>query len=219
MPWLWRFWLRIPNYGEMAIFDRSWYGRVVVEKVEKLTHELIYRKAYQDIVDFERGLTADGYVIIKFLLHISKKEQTSRFKMLEKDPLESWHVSAEDWDHHRKYDDYLLAYEEMLERTDTEWGPWTIVEATDKRWSRIKIFETIVQRLEETLKARGKPLPPEPAENKSDGEDNHFETSDQDLAGAVDIPTPGNDAAGAAAPGMVTADTPTGSTAAAESEK
>jgi AMP-polyphosphate phosphotransferase len=190
MPWLWRFWLRIPNYGEMAIFDRSWYGRVVIEKVEKLTPESIYRKAYQDIVDFERGLAADGYVIMKFLLHISKKEQTSRFKMLEKDPLESWHVSDEDWDHHRKYDEYLLAYEEMLERTDTEWGPWTIVEATDKRWTRIKIFETIVQRLEEALRSRGKPLPPEPAESRTMGDDHQDENAIQQEEAAIDTPSP-----------------------------
>ena len=178
MPWLWRFWLKVPNYGEMAIFDRSWYGRVLVERVEKLTPEPIWRKAYQDIVDFERSLAADGYTIMKFLLHISKKEQKRRFKKLEQDPLESWHVSAEDWDHHQKYDEYLLAYEEMLERTDTEWGPWTIVEATDRRWPRIKIFETIIQRLEESLRARGKPLPPPPPQGAGeDLEDNHAETT------------------------------------------
>ncbi len=163
MPWLWRFWLKVPNYGEMAIFDRSWYGRVLVERVEKLTTDSLWRKAYQDIVDFERTLAADGYIIIKFLLHISKKEQSRRFKKLEKDPLESWHVSPEDWDHHRNYDRYLLAYEEMLERTDTEWGRWTIVEATDRRWARAKIFQTIIRDLEDALRERKRELPPEPA--------------------------------------------------------
>jgi polyphosphate kinase 2 (PPK2 family) len=163
LPWLWRFWLKIPNYGEMAIFDRSWYGRVLVERVEGLTPVRQWRKGYRDIVDFERTLADDGCVIIKFFLHISKKEQKRRFKKLEKDPLKSWHVQAEDWEHHRKYNEYLLAIEEMLERTDTEWGPWTIVEATDRRWARVKIFETIIRRLEEALSERGFELPEEEA--------------------------------------------------------
>jgi polyphosphate kinase 2 (PPK2 family) len=161
LPWLWRFWRKLPNYGEMAIFDRSWYGRVLVERVEGLTPVREWRKGYRDIVDFERTIADDGYVVIKFWLHISKKEQKRRFRMLEKDPLKSWHVQPEDWEHHRKYNEYVLAVEEMLERTDTEWGPWTIVEATNKRWARVKVFETIIRRLEEALKERGFELPEE----------------------------------------------------------
>jgi polyphosphate kinase 2 (PPK2 family) len=159
MPWLWRFWLKLPNYGQMAIFDRSWYGRLLVERVEGFTPEKVWREAYDDIVSFERTIADDGYIIIKFFLHISKEEQKRRFKKLEKDPLEAWHVQPEDWEHHRKYDEYVIAIEEMLARTDTEWGPWTLVEATDRYWTRIKVFETIIGRLEETLTARGKPLP------------------------------------------------------------
>jgi polyphosphate kinase 2 (PPK2 family) len=159
LPWLWRFWLKIPNYGEMAIFDRSWYGRVLVERVEGLTPVREWRKGYRDIVDFERTLADDGCVITKFFLHIDKKEQKRRFKKLEKDPLKSWHVQPEDWEHHRKYKEYVVAIEEMLERTDTEWGPWTIVEATDRRWARVKIFRTIIGRLEEALTERGFELP------------------------------------------------------------
>jgi polyphosphate kinase 2 (PPK2 family) len=161
LPWLWRFWLKIPNYGEMAIFDRSWYGRVLVERVEGLTPVSEWRKGYRDISDFERTLADDGCVIVKFFLHIDKKEQKRRFKKLEKNPLKSWHVQPEDWEHHRRYKDYVVAIEEMLERTDTEWGPWTIVEATDRRWARVKIFETIIQRLEEALSERGFELPEE----------------------------------------------------------
>jgi len=175
LPWLWRFWQKLPNYGQMAIFDRSWYGRVLVERMEGLTPEAEWRKAYQDIVDFERTVADDGYVICKFFLHISKKEQKKRFKKLEQDPLESWHVQPEDWEHHRKYDEYLVAYEEMLERTETEWGPWTIVEATDRYWARAKIFETIIPRLEEALRKRGKPLPPEPLENVKDDDEMEVE--------------------------------------------
>ena len=156
MPWLWRFWIKLPNYGQMAIFDRSWYGRVLVERVEGLTPEHEWRTAYRDIVDFERTITDDGYVVIKFWLHISKEEQRRRFKVLERDPLTAWHVQPEDWEHHRKYGSYLLAVEEMLERTETEWAPWTSVEATDRRWARVKIFETIIHCLDEALQRRSR---------------------------------------------------------------
>jgi polyphosphate kinase 2 (PPK2 family) len=156
-PWLWRFWLKLPNYGEMAIFDRSWYGRVLVERVEGLTPQSQWQKAYRDIVDFERTIADDGYVLVKFWLHISKKEQRRRFKMLEKHPLKSWQVTDEDWEHHRKYDEYLQAVEEMLERTETEWGPWTIVEATDRWWARVKVFTTIINALDARLQEAGIP--------------------------------------------------------------
>jgi polyphosphate kinase 2 (PPK2 family) len=188
MPWLWRFWLKLPNYGEMAIFDRSWYGRVLVERIEKLTPEEEWRKAYQDIVDFERALAADGYILIKFFLHISKEEQARRFKKLSKDPLESWHVSAEDWEHHRKYDEYVNAIEEMFERTETEWGAWTIVESTDRRWTRVKIFETISSRLEEALLARGKTLPPPPTPAQVAEEDHEEGPAEVDEPAGEEVP-------------------------------
>lgn len=163
-PWLWRFWLKLPGRGEWAIFDRSWYGRVLVERVERLTPEKEWRRAYRDIVDFERTLADDGYLIIKFWLHISKREQKRRFKKLSKDPLTAWHVTPEDWEHHAKYDEYRLAVEEMLERTETEWGPWTIVEATDRRHTRLKILETIIAAVEERLELAPAELPaPTPA--------------------------------------------------------
>jgi polyphosphate kinase 2 (PPK2 family) len=151
-PWLWRFWSKLPARGEWAIFDRSWYGRVLVERVEDLVPENEWRRAYRDILDFERTIADDGYFIIKFFLHISKSEQKQRFEKLVKDPLEAWHVSPEDWEHHRRYDDWLLAYEEMLERTESEWGPWTIVEATDRRFTHAKIYKTIITALQERLK-------------------------------------------------------------------
>jgi polyphosphate kinase 2 (PPK2 family) len=160
-PWLWRFWLRVPARGEIAIFDRSWYGRVLVERVEDFTPEREWRDAYRDIVEFEQMLADDGAVLIKFWLHISKKEQKRRFKRLEADPLTSWQVAPEDWEHHRKYEDYLVAVEEMLERTDTEWGPWTIVEATSRWYARRKIFETIIRRLEDGLGDAAPPFIPQ----------------------------------------------------------
>jgi len=159
-PWLWRYWLKLPGRGEWAIFDRSWYGRVLVERVDGLTPEEEWRRAYRDIADFERTISDDGCLIIKFWLHISKQEQKKRYKKLIQDPLTAWQVTAEDWDHHSKYDDYMLAVEEMLERTITEWGPWTIVEATDRYHTHVKIFQTIISALEERLAAIPGALPP-----------------------------------------------------------
>ena len=152
-PWLWRFWLKLPGRGEWAIFDRSWYGRVLVERMEKLIPESEWRLAYRDIVDFERTLADDGYLIVKFFLHISRQEQRRRFEKLTQDPLNAWHVAPEDWEHHRQYDEWTLTFEEMLERTDTEWGPWTIVEATNRRYTRVKIFQTMIDTLGERLSA------------------------------------------------------------------
>jgi polyphosphate kinase 2 (PPK2 family) len=153
-PWLWRFWLKLPNYGRVAIFDRTWYGRVLEGRVEKHTPKKEWRRAYRDIVEFERQITDDDYVIVKFWLHISKKEQKRRLKEMENDPLNCWRVTPEDWTHHKKYEKYLLAVEEMLERTETEYGPWTIIEATDRRWMRVKIFETIIRAMEDALEKR-----------------------------------------------------------------
>jgi len=150
-PWLWRFWLKLPGRGEWAIFDRSWYGRVMVERVEKLIPEGEWLRAYRDIADFERALADDGHLLIKFFLHISKQEQKRRFNKLTKDSLTAWHVTPEDWDHHYHYDDWYFAYEQAFERTESEWGPWTIVEATDRRFTWVKIYRTVIQALEERL--------------------------------------------------------------------
>ena len=150
-PWLWRFWLKIPGQGEWTIFDRSWYGRTLVERVEGLISERSWRRAYRDIVNFERTLADEGYLIIKFFLHISRKEQKRRFDKLIADPLTAWQVLPEDWEHHKQYDDWRLAYEETFERTETESGPWTIVEATNRRYTNLKIFETLTNSLEMLL--------------------------------------------------------------------
>lgn len=150
-PWLWRFWLKIPGHGEWTIFDRSWYGRTLVERVEGLIPERDWRRAYRNIIDFERTLADDGYLIIKFFLHISREEQKRRFDKLIEDPLTAWQVLPEDWEHHKHYDQWLLAYEETFERTETEWGPWTIVEATDRKFTNVKIFKTIIANLEDRL--------------------------------------------------------------------
>ncbi len=148
MPWLYRFWERIPNYGQMAIFDRSWYRRVLDERVQRTTPKSEWQKAYRDTTDFERTLADDGYVLVKLFFHINKKEQKERFRKLESDPLTRWQVQPADWKRHRDYDKYLVAVEEMLERTESDWGPWTIVEATNRYWTRIAAFEAIIRALE-----------------------------------------------------------------------
>jgi len=156
-PWLWRFWLRVPERGEIVIFDRSWYRRVLDDRVERIVPQETWRDAYRDIVDFERMLAADGTAIVKFFLHISKKEQKERFRAIGKDPLERWRITDSDWARHEKYDKYLAAAEEMLEVTDTEFAPWNIVEATSKWFARKKVFDTLVGVMEARL---GKDAPP-----------------------------------------------------------
>ena len=153
-PFLWRFWTKIPARGEMAVFDRSWYGRVLVERVEKLIKPEQWRSAYNEIAQFERMLTDDGTVIVKFWLHISEKEQKKRFKEIEKSKYDSWRITKEDWEHHKQYDDYAEAAEEMFERTNTAYAPWTVVEATDKRYRLIKIFKTLADAMQTALNAK-----------------------------------------------------------------
>jgi AMP-polyphosphate phosphotransferase len=159
-PWLWRFWNKIPARGEWAIFDRSWYGRVLVERMLKLATREEWECAYRDIVDFERTLADDGALILKFFLHISKKEQKKRFKKLEDDPLNAWRVTKEDWRNHDRYNAWVELYEEMLQKTETEWGPWTIVPATSRRSTNLKVYETIIAALEDRLGLDALSMPP-----------------------------------------------------------
>lgn len=155
MPRLWRFWLRIPAYGEMAIFYRSWYRRLIADRIEGIATPESWERRCRDIEDFERTLAADGTVIVKFFLHISRKDQEKHFKSIQKDPLLSLQVDPADELQHEKYDEYLQVIEQTLARTETEWGPWTIVEATDSRWAKYRVFATLVERLEQCLRQRG----------------------------------------------------------------
>ncbi len=126
--------------------------------MEKIIPESEWRHAYRDILDFERTISDDGYLIIKFFLHISKAEQKQRFEALVRDPLTAWQVVAEDWDHHRHYEQWRQAYEEMFENTESEWAPWTIVEATDRRYTQMKIYQTVVKALEARLGPNAPPI-------------------------------------------------------------
>ena len=150
-PFLWPFWIKTPARGRMRIFDRSWYRRVLTHRVNKTVSQKDWVKAYQEINFFERQLAVDGAVIIKFFLHISKKEQKKRFRKLEKNSATAWRVTKTDWQHHKKYNEYAVAVEEMLAKTDTSFAPWTIVESENWRFAAIKIFETVIRNLEEKI--------------------------------------------------------------------
>lgn len=148
--YLWRFWNRLPQKGSFGIFDRSHYGRVLVERVEKLAHEYEWKRAYDEINQFEKLLTDDGYLIMKFWLHISKEEQLRRFEERQKNPFKQWKLTKEDWRNREKWEDYETAIEEMLYRTNTPYAPWTLVEAEYKWYARVKVLQTVV----EMIKAR-----------------------------------------------------------------
>ncbi|HYF64370.1 MAG TPA: polyphosphate kinase [Herpetosiphonaceae bacterium] len=145
--YLWRFWTRLPRDGQIVIFDRSWYGRVLVERVEGFATLREWQQAYGEINDFERTLHNDRTTILKFFVHLSKEEQHKRFLERENDPLKTWKLTPEDWRNREKWDAYYAAIDEMLTRTSTEIAPWHVVAGVDKRWARINVLETVVNEL------------------------------------------------------------------------
>ncbi len=153
-PFLWRYWTKIPAKGRFAIFDRSWYRRVLVDRFDKITKKEELPSAFHDILSFERQLTDDGTVIIKFFLYISKEEQKKRFKLLEDSKETAWKVTEADWKRNKEYSEYLKINEEMLEKTDTDYAPWVIVEAMDKNYAALKIISSVTARLEKELEKK-----------------------------------------------------------------
>ncbi len=151
---LWRYQVALPDDGEMVVFDHSWYGRVLVERCDKIVGKKLWREAYEQITQFERWLADDGQVLIKFWMHISKAEQKKRFRACQRDPLLRWKITREYKRHHRQYQRWVDAAEEMLAKTDSPHAPWTVVEATDLRYARVKVFQTLVERIEEALSKR-----------------------------------------------------------------
>lgn len=147
-PHLWRFWQHIPELGSIAIFDRSWYGRVLVERVRGLTPDADWQRAYDEIVEFERQLTEQGLRVAKFWLSVSKEEQLRRFKERDEDPLKRFKVDREDWANRRYYDAYQVAAGEMIARTDRQTAPWTAVPADDKKQARLAVLKRICEVLE-----------------------------------------------------------------------
>ena len=146
--YLWRFWTRLPPRGQIAVFDRSWYGRVLVERVEGFAAEEQWRRAYRELNEFERTLMDDGTVIVKFYFHITKDEQLDRFKKREADPYKSWKISDEDWRNRRKWDEHNAAAEEMFDRTSSAQAPWHLVAGNYKWHARLVMLRETIKVLE-----------------------------------------------------------------------
>ena len=153
-PYLWRFWRHLPKKGRTVIFDRSWYGRVLVERVEGFCSEADWSRAYSEINDFEREMSEDGAIVVKFWLQVSKDEQLRRFKERQDVEFKRFKITDEDWRNREKWDAYHGAVCDMVERTSTESSPWTLVEANDKLFARVKVIRTICERLEKELFAK-----------------------------------------------------------------
>jgi len=149
-----RFVPKLPGWGGMAVFDRSWYGRVLVERVEGFASDDQWQRGYDEINAFERMHADEGMQIVKLWMHISDSEQLHRFQRRDKNPLKSWKLTDEDWRNREKIDAYTDAVEEMLERTDTEWAPWIVVPAEDKRYARVFVMERVIEAMERALPGR-----------------------------------------------------------------
>ncbi len=150
--YLWRFWTKMPKDGHIAIFDRTWYGRVMVERIEGFCTTQDWQRAYKEINQMEQQLVNHGAVVLKFWLHIDKEEQARRFQDRQDNPEKSWKITDEDWRNREKWDLYEKAVDEMLVRTSTADAPWIIVEGNDKLYARIKVLETVVNALEKRMK-------------------------------------------------------------------
>ena len=157
---LWRFWPVLPGWGGMAVLDRSWYGRVLVERVEGFATTEQWSRAYDEIVEFERTLTAEGMIMVKIWMHVSEAEQLERFESRKRDPLRSWKLTDEDWRNREKRPAYEAAVEEMLERTDRSTARWHVVAGDDKRSARVSVIELVCAAIEAELTARGVDLEP-----------------------------------------------------------
>jgi AMP-polyphosphate phosphotransferase len=160
---LWRFGPAIPGWGGMAVFDRSWYGRVLVERVEELASEAQWKRAYAEITGFERTLSDEGAIIIKYWLHLSDEVQLRRFERRRDDPLKRWKLTDEDWRNRGRRHEYEQAVEDMLASTDTAWAPWTLVEGDSKRWARVRVLESAVEQIEAGMRRWDFEPPPPPS--------------------------------------------------------
>ncbi len=149
--YLWRFWERFPKDGHMTIFDRTWYGRVMVERIEGFATEQEWKRAYAEINNMEAQLVKNGTVVLKFWMHIDKDEQAARFKSRQETPEKQWKITDEDWRNREKWDEYEKAVDEMIVKTSTKGAPWHVIEANDKRYARIKVLEIVVDALEKAL--------------------------------------------------------------------
>jgi polyphosphate kinase 2 (PPK2 family) len=158
---LWRFWRRLPGNGEIAVFDRSWYGRVLVERVEGFASEAEWRRGYDEINEFEAQQSYDGAGIVKLFFHVTQETQDARLKARIDHPWKRWKVTAEDFRNRSKRPAYLEATEEMLERTDTRWAPWTVIDGNNKKAARIAALTAVADALEAHCPAKPPKVDPE----------------------------------------------------------
>jgi polyphosphate kinase 2 (PPK2 family) len=157
---LWRFWPALPGWGGMTIFDRSWYGRVLVERVEGLATPEQWDRAYGEIDGFERSLTDEGMILIKFWFHISAEEQLRRFERRRDNPLKAWKLTEDDWRNRAKRAQYAEAAEEMFDRTDKPNAPWHLIPGESKRYARVAVLETVIEQIEAGMRKWGFEPPP-----------------------------------------------------------
>ena len=157
--YLHRFVPALPGWGGMAVLDRTWYGRVLVERVEGFATEEQWRRAYDEIVSFERTLVLEGMILVKLWLHISDDEQLKRFEDRQSDPLRRWKITEEDWRNRKRNRDYDIAAEEMFERTDHHLAPWDLIAADQKRFARVRVLEVLNERVEQGMHRWGTPVP------------------------------------------------------------
>jgi len=156
---LWRFWPALPGLGGMTVFDRSWYGRVLVERVEEFATKEEWERAYPTIVGFERTFCDEGGILVKFWMHVSPEEQLHRFEKRQKNPLKSWKITEDDWRNREKRPLYEEALEDMFVRTDHPQAPWHLIEGDSKRFARVKVVETVIAEVERGMRERGFPVP------------------------------------------------------------
>ena len=147
-------------HGQLAIFDRSWYGRVLVERIEKFATKAEWKRAYEEINTFEQTLTEEAYIVIKFWMQISNEEQLKRFVERKNDPFKQWKLTEEDWRNRDKWEDYIVAAEEMLEKTDQERAPWFVIAGDDKKSARLQVIRHAIDAIEAELSKRNLEFPP-----------------------------------------------------------
>ncbi|WP_379968427.1 polyphosphate kinase 2 family protein [Ectobacillus sp. sgz5001026] len=157
--YLQRFWRKIPQYGQITIFDRSWYGRVLVERVEGFATKEEWKRAYDEINEFEKLLTDDHYIVAKFFFHISQDVQLTRFKEREQNPLKQWKITEEDWRNRDKWEEYVEASEDMFEQTDKPNAMWNVIPSNDKMYARLKTLKTLIVLIEDYFSEHNIELP------------------------------------------------------------
>ncbi|MEG0472115.1 MAG: polyphosphate kinase [Solibacillus sp.] len=173
-----RFWRKLPQHGQIAIFDRSWYGRVLVERIEKFAAEHEWKRAYEEINSFEAQLTDGDYIVMKFWIHIDAEEQLKRFNDRAENPYKSWKLTDEDWRNRDKFDLYGEAADEMFAKTDTENAPWHLISGNDKLHARIQVLQQVIAHIDKEVTRRGLQLT------------NVFETkaAEEEVAAAIELP-------------------------------